>query len=117
MASDAADRRREWSDRVRAEAQKKTRRDARPTAQVRTTGQHTGGIVKSPISQAGDRTSGVLACPKCGGAQFKAKRRGKHKAMAWVAAPISLGLSAVVVAAAPKSRVQCVTCKTEYLRV
>lgn len=75
-----------------------------------------GSTVKAPISSVGDKSSGVLACPKCGGAQFKAKRRGVVKGAAWVAAPLSLGLSAVVVAAAPKSRVRCETCKTEYLR-
>lgn len=75
-----------------------------------------GSTVRAPISQVGDRSSGVLACPKCGGAQFKAKRRGLAKGAAWAAAPITLGLTAAAMAAIPKTRVQCVTCKTEYLR-
>ena len=74
-----------------------------------------GGTVKAEISAVGDRSSGFLACPKCGGAQFRIKRRGLVKGAAWIAAPLTGALSLAALAA-PKSRVQCVTCKTEYLR-
>lgn len=57
---------------------------------------------KQRLSVAGDRTTGVLACPKCGGTSFKAKRSAKGK--------LGFGLLA------PKSRVRCETCGTEYLR-
>jgi len=60
------------------------------------------------LSRVGDRSGGGLACPKCGGNQFKAKRsRGVKVALAPVA---------ILIAAAPKTRVKCVTCGEEYLR-
>lgn len=74
-----------------------------------------GGTVRSNLSEVGDRSSGLLACPKCGGAQFRIKRRGLVKGAAWLAAPVTGALSLAALAA-PKSRVQCLTCKTEYLR-
>lgn len=76
----------------------------------------TGGTVRANISSVGDRSSGILACPKCGGTGFKAKRRGAAKGAAWLMAPVTLGLTAAAMAVTPKTRVQCVTCKTEYLR-
>lgn len=48
-------------------------------------------------------------CPKCGSAAFKAKRSRGAK----VAGVATLGVGAL---AAPKSRVQCIGCKTEYTR-
>jgi hypothetical protein len=57
---------------------------------------------QTPISEAGDRGDAGLACPKCGGTQFKAKRSAKGK--------VAAGLLA------PKTQVRCVTCGTTYRR-
>jgi O-antigen ligase len=54
------------------------------------------------ISKVGVRGAAGLGCPKCGGAQFKAKRSGVGK--------VGLGLLA------PKTRVRCVTCGTQFVR-
>lgn len=60
-------------------------------------------IEKKAISRVGVRSEvGGLACPQCGGTQFKAKRSKGAK--------IAAGLLA------PKRRVRCETCGTEYLR-
>ena len=67
-----------------------------------------GDRVRAEISQVGDRTPAGLACPKCGGTNFKAKRSRGAKILL---APIP-----IAIAAAPKSRVKCVTCGTEYQR-
>lgn len=61
------------------------------------------------ISAVGDRSAGILACPSCGGTQFKAKRRGAAKL-------IGLSLSPLGALAMPKTRVKCITCGKEYLR-
>jgi len=61
------------------------------------------------LSQVGDRSSGILACPVCGGMSFKAKRSAGAK----VGLGLTLGLGALL---APKTRVRCETCGTEYLR-
>lgn len=61
------------------------------------------------ISDVGDRSSGVLTCPKCGGAQFKAKRSRGAK----IALGATVGVGALL---AKKTRVKCETCGTEYLR-
>lgn len=55
-----------------------------------------------PISQVGHHPGGVLACPKCGGTGFKAKRS--------VAGKVAIGLLA------PKTQVRCTTCGTTYKR-
>jgi hypothetical protein len=62
------------------------------------------GKGRGPISKAGVRASGSgqLLCPNCGGSQFKAKRSAAGK--------VAAGLLA------PKTRVKCETCGTEYLR-
>lgn len=65
--------------------------------------------VHAPISTTGDRSSGALACPKCGGTQFKAKRSKGAKALLIP----TVGMGALL---AKKSRVKCVTCGTEYMR-
>jgi len=65
-------------------------------------------VVRREISKVGSTASGVLACPRCGGAQFKAKRSGKAKMIGVV----TIGGALL----APKTRVKCVTCGTEYLR-
>ena len=54
-------------------------------------------------------TGGTGQCPKCGAAQFTAKRSGGAKAIGVV----TFGIGAVL---APKSRVRCVGFKTEYRR-
>lgn len=64
---------------------------------------------KWPISAAADRSSGVLACPNCRGSSFKAKRSFRAKAL--LIPTVGIG-----VLAAPKTRVKCITCGTEYLR-
>ncbi len=75
-----------------------------------------GDRVRAAISEVGERSVAGLACPKCGGTAFKAKRsRGAKLLMAPVAVT-SLGVGLVGVAALRKTRVKCVTCGTEYLR-
>ncbi len=64
---------------------------------------------RRPISEAGDQTAGGLACPKCGGTQFKAKR-GRLGKLIGVA---TVGVGALAV---PKRWVKCETCGTEYQR-
>jgi hypothetical protein len=54
------------------------------------------------ISNVGSRASGGLQCPKCGGSRFRAKRSAGGK--------LGLGLLA------PKTRVKCETCGTQYTR-
>ena len=67
-----------------------------------------GDRVRVAISEVGQRSAAGLACPKCGGTAFKAKR---SKGAKLLAAPL-----AIVIAVMPKTRVKCVTCGTEYLR-
>jgi hypothetical protein len=50
-------------------------------------------------------------CPQCGGTSFKAKRSGKGKFLASAG-----GLNLITMPLAPKSRVKCTTCGTEYKR-
>lgn len=69
---------------------------------------------KARISEVGDKTDAGLACPKCGGTQFKVKRSGMQKLGALAAAPITLGASAVILAKG--TRVACVACGTVYKR-
>lgn len=54
------------------------------------------------LSEAGKTDEGTLRCPKCGGANFTAKRSVKGKMTAGVLAP--------------KSRVKCVTCGETFKR-
>ncbi len=54
------------------------------------------------ISQVGVKSAGGLACPKCGGTNFTAKRSAGGK--------VGLGLLA------PKTRVRCVTCGANFTR-
>jgi hypothetical protein len=63
------------------------------------------------ISDVGERTAAGLACPKCGGTQFKAKRSAAGKTIGTAA---TLGVAGAFLA--PKSRVKCITCGTEYRR-
>jgi uncharacterized protein (DUF983 family) len=54
------------------------------------------------ISKVGNTEGGALACPKCGGTSFKAKRSAKGK--------LAGGFLA------PKTRVKCETCGEQYKR-
>jgi DNA-directed RNA polymerase subunit RPC12/RpoP len=54
------------------------------------------------ISKVGIKGGTGVQCPKCGGTQFKAKRSAGGK--------VGLGVLA------PKTRVRCVTCGTQYTR-
>lgn len=69
-----------------------------------------GNTVHQPISSVGVRSeSAGLACPKCGGTNFKAKRSAGAKV-----AGATFGVVGAL--AMPKRRVKCVTCGTEFLR-
>lgn len=61
-----------------------------------------------PISVVGQTAEGV-ACPKCGGAQFKTRRSTRAR---WGVAATGL----VGLAATSQKQVQCVTCGTKYGR-
>lgn len=61
------------------------------------------------IGDVGTQTAAGLACPKCGGQQFTAKRSKTGKTVGVV----TLGVGAVL---APKTQVRCVTCGTMYKR-
>jgi len=60
--------------------------------------------------------AGVLHCPKCGGTQFESKRSGFGKSVGAGIGLLSLGVGAVAIAAAPKTRVRCVTCGKTFTR-
>lgn len=61
------------------------------------------GVRHKPLSAVGAHTeTGELACPKCGGTQFTAKRSITGKILGGVLAP--------------KTMVRCVTCATTYRR-
>ena len=64
---------------------------------------------RRPISKAGNQTPHGLACPKCGGMQFKAKRGGLGKL-------VGVATAGVGTLAMPKRWVKCETCGTEYQR-
>ena len=66
-----------------------------------------GSTRNQPISQAGRKTEAGLACPECGGTQFKAKRSGKAKLGAVALTPLVL---------AKAGQVKCVTCGAIYKR-
>jgi hypothetical protein len=66
-------------------------------------------VAHGKLSQVGDTSTGVLACPKCKGTSFKAKRSKGAK----VFLGTTVGVGALL---ARKTRVKCTTCGTEYLR-
>ena len=66
-------------------------------------------MVTRRISKAGKQTDAGIACPKCGGTQFKAKRSATAKTLGVV----TFGVGAAL---APKSQVKCVTCGKKYFR-
>lgn len=74
---------------------------------------------KQKLSEVGDTSAGILACPKCKGTSFKAKRSLGAKLVLGTAGVVTLGVAPVGVAAAglaKKTRVKCTTCGTEYKR-
>jgi hypothetical protein len=74
---------------------------------------------KQKLSAVGDTSTGVLACPKCKGTSFKAKRSLGAKLALGTAGVVTLGVAPLGVAAAglaKKTRVKCTTCGTEYKR-
>jgi len=64
---------------------------------------------RGKLSSVGTQTAAGLACPKCGGTQFTAKRSKKGKLLGIT----TLGVGGLV---APKSQVKCVTCGTMFKR-
>lgn len=69
---------------------------------------YSGSGGRKTLSQVGNRTDGGVACPKCGGTQFTAKRSKKAK--------VGLLPLAILIPLAPKSQVQCVACGTMFKR-
>jgi len=61
------------------------------------------------LSEVGNTDSGQLACPKCGGTQFTAKRSTTGK----VVGITTLGVGGLL---APKSQVRCVACGMMFKR-
>lgn len=60
----------------------------------------------APISAVGTKVEGAgLACPKCGGTQFKVQRKTSTK--------VAFGMASMLGNA---KHVRCVTCGTRYLR-
>jgi hypothetical protein len=75
------------------------------------------------LAAAGNRTDAGLACPQCGGTQFRTKRSGRWKGgLAGGVALTALtgGLAAPVLiasaATAKPTRVVCVTCGSVFVR-
>lgn len=102
----------EWKKMVEAGEAEKARKDEerrRREIQEHRQKKADAELRSSKISDVGDRSSGVLACPKCGGTQFKAKRSAKSKALLIP----TVGVGALL---APKSKVRCETCGSEYVR-
>lgn len=60
---------------------------------------------RSKLSEVGVKTPAGLACPKCGGTQFKAGRKASTK--------LAFGFASLLGEA---QHVRCVTCGTRYLR-
>jgi uncharacterized C2H2 Zn-finger protein len=61
------------------------------------------------LSAVGAKTEGGIACPRCGGTQFTAKRSNTGKAVGFA----TLGVGGLI---APKSQVKCVTCGMKFKR-
>lgn len=93
---------------------KDTYKNAKEAARTRSTTPKSVGYTgkigsREELSAVGERTDYGLACPKCGGTQFTAKRSVKGKV-------IGIGTIGVAGLIAPKSQVKCVTCGTMYKR-
>lgn len=61
------------------------------------------------LSKAGDRTTGILACPRCGGTTFKARRSRETKLIGI----LTLGIGTLLL---PKRRVRCESCGKTFRR-
>ena len=64
---------------------------------------------RKALSAVGDRSGGSIACPRCGGTQFTAKRSNTGKAVGFA----TLGVGGLI---APKSQVKCVACGLKFKR-
>jgi hypothetical protein len=64
---------------------------------------------KQKISAVGAKPGGDLACPKCGGAQFKTRRSALHRTTIIT----TVGVSGLLKSG---SQVRCTTCGTIYKR-
>lgn len=73
---------------------------------------------KAPISSVGKAEGQAgLACPKCGGGQFKARRSTAARATIGAATVATGGLAGLGAAAVTRQKqVQCVTCGAKYMR-
>ena len=100
MNSDLAQRQRLLEAAERARRTRTLERD-----QAKAAGKNVGSRTGVPFSSVASEG----ACPKCGGDAFKAKR----SRLAKVLLVPTVGVGALL---APKTRVKCVTCGTEYLR-
>ncbi len=98
-----AQRRRERLDKWQADAgrhqeEKQTKRIQRGTAR------------NTKISEVGRRTSDAgLACPRCGGAAFKARRSAKARV-----GVVATGVAGALVTRQRRQQVQCVSCGARY---
>jgi hypothetical protein len=61
------------------------------------------------------RTPHGLACPKCGGTQFKARRTAGDRTMIALGT-VTTGVGGILSAQKRQQKVQCVTCGTFYER-
>ncbi len=62
------------------------------------------------LSEVGSKTKdGALRCPHCGSTAFQAKRSARGKTIGALCGGVGIAL-------APKSRVKCVACGTEFKR-
>jgi hypothetical protein len=61
------------------------------------------------LSKAAASEDGVLRCPKCNGAQFKARRTDLQRTVGIV----TVGVGALLM---PKKQVQCETCGAKFRR-
>ena len=69
------------------------------------------------LSDLAARTQhGQLICPNCGGAQFTAKRSALAKTIGILLCIPLLVPGLIVLLLAPKTKVRCVTCGTEFRR-
>jgi len=68
-----------------------------------------GGRVNARISTVGTKSEAGLACPRCGGSHFKARRSRAAR----YAGGATLGVGALLI---KQKQVTCVTCGTRYDR-
>lgn len=74
-----------------------------------------GKVAISTVGKADGQPG--LACPKCGGAQFKARRSTAARATIGAATVATGGIAGLGAAAVTRQKqVQCVTCGAKYMR-